>query len=146
MPVRSLCDSFVKEFSWLAVHPDGRRTWDSVYERSKGFPYMRLNPPPLVPCAMEFRSVRMPGQWLVLEILHAAGKKVPCDVLRYSHPSLRSPVTVKVSGGTRGNGRPRTGSGSAEFLVDSDGSGTRTSISRRCTSRRRRVPSIRRFR
>jgi apolipoprotein N-acyltransferase len=34
MPVRSLKRSFILEFSWLAVDPEGQRAWDSVYERT----------------------------------------------------------------------------------------------------------------
>lgn len=43
MPVRALNKGFALEFAWLAIHPDGRRAWDSVYTKSAGKNYVSLD-------------------------------------------------------------------------------------------------------
>lgn len=99
MPKDNLSPEFALEFAWLAVHPDGRRAWDSIFERSRDRPYVSFTPPPLVDCFLRFRGVRSQGRWLVLEIDTLTGKSPPCDTLLYSHPSIRSRVPVKLKPG-----------------------------------------------
>jgi hypothetical protein len=101
MPKENLSAEFAQEFAWLAVHPDGRRAWDSVYERSCDKPYVSFHPPPLANCTLRFRGVHAKGRWLVLEIDTLTRKSPPCDHLFYSHPSIRRrvPVSLKPAGG-----------------------------------------------
>lgn len=88
MPRRSLDTNFVKEFAWLAVHPEGRRSWDSVLERSRGNRYVTLAPPRLA-CEIVFRGVQWRSAWLVLEISGISGRYLPCEQLTFSHPTER---------------------------------------------------------
>lgn len=101
MPKENLSAEFAQEFAWLAVHPDGRRAWDSVYERSYDKPYVSFDPPPLASCTLRFRGIHARGHWLVLEIDALTGKSPPCDHLLYSHPSIRRrvPVSLKQADG-----------------------------------------------
>lgn len=88
-PVRTVTRDYVREFVWLAVDPEGRRSWDSVYRRSVGHPFVSLDPPDVPNAAMMFRGIRDGNTWLVFEILHLAGRVLPCEALHYSHPGFR---------------------------------------------------------
>jgi len=89
MPRRSLSPLLVQEFAWLAVHPDGRLSWDSVRERTLGNRHVGLLVPPLQNCRMSFHGVEMRSTCLVLEIRQLSGRSLPCDHIRYSHPVER---------------------------------------------------------
>ncbi|MBF5096018.1 hypothetical protein F1643_18170 [Azospirillum sp. INR13] len=89
MPRSCLSDAFVSEFAWIAVAPEGRRSWDSVRDRTVGRPHVSLTPPSLRESCWMVRAVEWEETILVLEILSMTGKRFPCDVLRYSHPSIR---------------------------------------------------------
>lgn len=89
MPVRSLSRDLALEFAWLAVHPEGRKTWDSVYRKSVDQAYVSLDPPAVSDAKMVFRGIERDGVWLVLEILHLSGREPPCKRLLYGHPSFR---------------------------------------------------------
>lgn len=106
MPVSLLTPIFVGEFAWIAVHPDGRQSWDSVSALSLGRRYLSFHPPPLVNSEWVARSVRWRNTVLVLEILFATGKRHACDVLRYSHPSMRESTAFRTEGTTRGAEAP----------------------------------------
>ena len=97
IPRDSLSPLFVQEFAWLAVHPDGRRAWDSVYERSRGQLFVTLDLPHFQTCKMRFRGVCAGRRWLVLEIEQLSGKVPPCDRLLYSHPLIRRKVPVPIT-------------------------------------------------
>lgn len=89
VPVRALSRHFLKEFAWLAIHPEGYRSWSSVHERSIGQRYVSFRPPPLRNSAWIFRGVRQDGVWLVLELLQVTGKECPARKISYSHPALK---------------------------------------------------------
>jgi hypothetical protein len=127
MPVSCLSKAFVREFAWLAVHPDGRKAWDSVYERSWNQRYVSFLPPPLQNFRLTFRGVRWNGQWLVLEILQASGKSAPCQKLLYSHPSLRRLNYVKVDG-TEAEPDCDAARSLREHAIDTPASGSRTDV------------------
>ena len=129
MPVRSLKRSFVLEFSWLAVDTDGRRAWDSIYERTVKQRYMTFDPPDLHDCGMKFRGVRKGNQWLVLEISEFTGKRVPCDVLYFSHPSLGKTITVRMPKSQPKRRGPDGSPSSGDVpVIDTVGSGSRTDV------------------
>lgn len=89
MPLRCLSREFVREFAWLALDPDARRSWDSVQLQSRGRPYVTFTPPVLKNSTWTFRGVQHGNRWLVLELLRLTGKCPPCKKLRYGHPSLK---------------------------------------------------------
>jgi len=88
LPLKCLGKLEAQEFAWLAVHPDGRRCWDSVRRRSLHRPYVSLEPPPLA-ARLVFRGVKFGNEYLVLEIEKLFGRTLPCDRLTYSHPADR---------------------------------------------------------
>ena len=92
MPKNCLSRQFAKEFSWLALDVDARRAWDSVWLQSHDQKYVAFTPPALKNSVWKFRGVQHRDQWLVLEILHLTGKKLPCDELYYGHPSMKEMV------------------------------------------------------
>lgn len=89
MPHALTRPEFVKEFAWLAVHPDGRRAWDSVLRLSQGQQSLMLEPPPLKNCRVSFRGVARNNVWLVLEILALTGRSLPASIITWTHPSER---------------------------------------------------------
>lgn len=88
MPLKSLGRLEAQEFAWMAVHPDGRRCWDSVRRRSLHQPYVSLEPP-AINAHLVFRGVKLGKHYLVLEIEKLLGRSLPCDRLTYSHPADR---------------------------------------------------------
>lgn len=88
MPLKCLGKLEAQEFAWLAIHPDGRRCWDSVRCRSLHRPYVSLEPPP-INTHIDFRGVKLGKHTLVLEIEKLFGRSLPCDRLTYSHPADR---------------------------------------------------------
>ncbi len=125
MPKVVLNDSFVQEFAWLAVHPEGRKVWDSVRQRSYGQDYVSLELPLLHDSLWRYRGTSAQGCTLVLELLHISGRRLPCQELVYSHPELKQPVRryrrksgsggsgtdgvtdAHISGGVRGTRMPQ---------------------------------------
>jgi hypothetical protein len=95
MPLSVLRPTFVAEFAWATIHPDARRSWDSVAMLSKGQRYVSFQPPSLLNSNWTVRWVREKNTVLVLEIMNVTGKRHPCDILRYSHPSMRRTVTFR---------------------------------------------------
>lgn len=89
MPRALTRSDFVKEFAWLAVHPDGRKAWDSVLRLSQGQQSLMVAPPPLKKCRISFRGVARNNIWLVLEILALSGRTLPASILNWTHPSER---------------------------------------------------------
>lgn len=87
MPRKLLTPEFLREFSWLYVHPDGRRAWDSVRRRSFAKRFLTFDPPPLLKCELEFRGAYWNRSWLVLEILSLSGRTLPARTIRWTHPS-----------------------------------------------------------
>ncbi len=129
MPVRSLKRPFLLEFAWLAVDPEGRRSWDSVYERSVNQRFMTFDPPELRNCKIKFRGVREKNRWLIMEIIEIAGKNVPCDILYYSHPSLKTDVSVQMPRGELITRKKRgVSSEDSPFTVDIESSGSKTDV------------------
>lgn len=92
IPKSCLSRHFAQEFAWIAIDPDARRSWDSVYLQSQGKQYVTFTPPPLRESAWRFRGVQHGNQWLILELLHLTGKNHPCDELRYGHPSMNEVI------------------------------------------------------
>jgi hypothetical protein len=95
MPIRSLSNKFAQEFAWLAYDIEARKSWDSVYLKSKGEKYLTLSPPPLLNSQLRFRGLKAGNQWLVLEILSMTGRHQPCEKLIYSHPQLQKRRIIK---------------------------------------------------
>ncbi len=95
MPIRSLSNKFAQEFAWLAYDIEARKSWDSVYLKSKGEEYLTLSPPPLLNSQLRFRGLKAGNQWLVLEILSMTGRRQPCEKLIYSHPQLQKRCIIK---------------------------------------------------
>ncbi|MBU2848649.1 hypothetical protein HF925_08665 [Acidithiobacillus ferriphilus] len=91
MPRALTRSEFVQEFAWAAVHPDGRRAWDSVLRLSKGQRSLMLEPPSLQNCRVEFRGVAQNKTWLVLEIIAVSGRNLPAQEIVWMHPSEREP-------------------------------------------------------
>lgn len=89
MPKSSLSQQFAQEFAWLALDPDARKSWDSVYIQSNGQDYLTFTPPPLINSNWRFRGIQSGNQWFVLELVYLSGKVQPCDKLYYGHPSLK---------------------------------------------------------
>ena len=95
MPIRSLSNKFAQEFAWLAFDIEARKSWDSVYLKSKGQEYLTLSPPPLQNSQLRFRGLKAGNKWLVLEILTLTGRYQPCEKLIYSHPLLQKKHMIK---------------------------------------------------
>ncbi|MFD1626632.1 hypothetical protein [Azospirillum griseum] len=132
MPLSALKPPFVAEFAWIAVHPEGRRSWDSVAEYTAGQPYVRFLLPRIKNSRWMVRMVHSGNTALVLEILNATGKEHPCDVLRYSHPSMRSDI---VSSGEPASddedeapANPRPVREIRDYVVDEHNGATRTDV------------------
>lgn len=89
MPRALMRPEFVQEFAWAAVHPDGRKAWDSVRRLSQGQRSMTLEPPPLRNCRIEFRGIAQNKTWLVLEITALSGRNLPAAEIAVTHPSER---------------------------------------------------------
>lgn len=98
MPRSCLSEAFVSEFAWIAVDPEGRRSWDSVCDRTAGQEYVSITPPRLLDSRWMIRAIEWEGTILVLEILSMTGKRFPCDVLRYSHPTIRKTKLLRPVG------------------------------------------------
>ena len=125
MPMRSISKSFALEFAWLAIHPEGRRTWDSVYTKSAGQQYVSLDLPDVPESELAFRGVRQGADWLVLEIIHLTGRSSPCLRLRYGHPSFRRPsdtVSITPEGGFR---KPKVCQQESDVEISTAEEGTR---------------------
>ncbi|TYC52735.1 hypothetical protein ETQ85_22365 [Zoogloea oleivorans] len=125
MPVRSISKSLALEFAWLAIHPEGRRTWDSVYTKSAGQQYVSLDLPDVPEAQLVFRGVRQGSDWLVLEIIHLTGRSSPCLRLRYGHPSFQRPsdtVLVTPEGGAR---KPKVSQEEPDVEISTAEGGTR---------------------
>ncbi|WP_298376906.1 hypothetical protein [Azospirillum sp.] len=131
MPLSALKPTFVTEFAWTAVDPEGRRSWDSVAELSTGKPYVLLRPLRIGPSTWMVRAIRSEGMLLVLELLHATGRKHPCDTLRYSHPSVRKTTAsfnpnIAVEPGSPPT--PRPSREVIDYVVDDGDRSTRTDV------------------
>ncbi len=121
MPVRALSRGFALEFSWLAIHPEGRKAWDSVYRRTAGKDYVNLDPPNVPDAKMTFRGVGRNGVWLVLEIQYLSGREPPCNRLGYGHPGFRmASGSAAVRKGMRGKGQGKAKTGDDVDVVVSD--------------------------
>jgi len=97
VPKSCLSHQFAQEFAWIALDPNARRAWDSIYLQSHGQQYVTCTPPALKNSVWTFNGVQYGNRWLVLELLHLTGKQHPCDKLHYAHPSLKQ--VVRDSGG-----------------------------------------------
>jgi hypothetical protein len=119
IPNSFLSRRFAQEFAWIALDPDARRAWDSVWLQSHGKQYVTFTPPPLKKSVWKFRGIQCGNQWLVLELLHLTGKNQPCDELHYGHPSMKEIIRD-----------PRTDSGKADpdSTVSLDGKTARERI------------------
>jgi hypothetical protein len=134
MPHRCLSHEFVKEFAWLALDPEARKSWDSVAKLSAGKDYVDFAPPSLRDSEWEFRGVEHNGSWLVLELLGVRGRAVPCTTIEYSHPSIKKTVKLEIDvvgpprgssgkgkGGSKGNGKE------TKYALDGGESGSSSS-------------------
>lgn len=90
MPNRLLTERFVREFAWLAVHPTGAASWNSVARLSNSQDGAMLRPPKLVEFEMVYRGLFGGNAALVHEILSLPGKDQRFQSLDYSHPNLKA--------------------------------------------------------
>ncbi len=130
MPASALSRGFVQEFAWTGVHEDGRKSWDSVWERSAGRKFVSFDPPPLRDSEWLVRWVRHGDTALVLEIYQASGKTHPCDTLSFSHPSIRRKLTFRPKaspdvGEDLEEDQPREIN---DYIVDECSGGSRTDV------------------
>ncbi|WP_448208569.1 hypothetical protein [Azospirillum sp. sgz302134] len=128
MPKKILNQTFVAEFAWTAVHPDARRSWDSVATLSKGQSYIAFYPPSLQNSTWTVRWMRKGNTALVLEILQLTGKRHPCDILRYSHPSMSETVSFRTRHLKEGQGdtdEPPPLREIRDYVVDDQATGSR---------------------
>ena len=89
MPLRVLTRTFVREFAWIAIHPTGRRSWESVARLTGPDGVVRFEPPKIEHSELSFRGFFGGGAALVLELYRAGGKRDPCRNLRFEHPAGR---------------------------------------------------------
>lgn len=89
MPQRLLTQAFVREFAWLAMHPTGLASWNSVARLSNPEDGILLKPPSIGGFTMTFRGLFGGGAAFVYEILSLPGKSHHFRRLRYTHPSLK---------------------------------------------------------
>lgn len=131
MPLAILSREFVAEFAWTAIDPDARRSWDSVSTLSKGQEYVRFCPPPLVNSNWTVRLVSWRNMALVLEIDHATGKRHPCNLLHYSHPSLTQSKTIRsksLSQSGDASANPPKSLNISDYTVDDAATGSRIDV------------------
>jgi hypothetical protein len=110
LPWRCLSHRFAMEFAWLALDPDGRRSWDSVRTKSYRQPFVLFDPPRIRSSIWHFRGVELDGAILVREIVHISGRSLPCKELSYSHPKFKQVRRVPNEGG-QPNGSGGSGCG-----------------------------------
>ncbi|SEA63596.1 hypothetical protein [Rubrimonas cliftonensis] len=79
---------FVERFAWTAVHPEGRRSWDSVARLSPGSGSLRIAPPALIGSEWRVRMIEADNAALVLEIASITGKEQVAEEIVYTHPKL----------------------------------------------------------
>lgn len=91
VPKSILSRDWIREFTWLAVHPEGRAMWDSVQRLSGSQGFVRVDMPGLQNSTWRYRGITHQNSKLVLEILHASGRRLPCRKLVYSHPLMTVP-------------------------------------------------------
>jgi hypothetical protein len=125
MPLRCLSNRFATEFAWLALDPDGRRSWDSVRARSDLQPFILFDPPRIRSSIWHYRGVKVDGAVLVREIVHLSGRRLPFKELNYGHPKLKQVQRVPNEGeppngtsGNRGGGKPAGTPSGKRFELD----------------------------
>ncbi|WP_138471792.1 hypothetical protein [Poseidonocella sp. HB161398] len=89
MPQKLLTEAFVREFAWLAAHPVGAASWNSVARLSNPEDGILLMPPELGGFTMTFRGLFGEGAALVYEILSLPGKSHGFHRLQYNHPAIK---------------------------------------------------------
>lgn len=138
VPRKCLTRPFVREFTWIALDPEGRKSWDSVARLSAGKDHVLFSPPPLRNVECNFRGVRHGDAWLVQEILSLSGRLLPCSVIEYRHPGMVRTVRITGQPGTKkpeghgGSNSSSSNSGSPD--VEVEGSQSRPSTTRNLTS------------
>jgi hypothetical protein len=134
MPKQCLTRAFVREFAWLALDPDARRSWDSVATLTADKDHVIFRPPPLKDAVCRFRGVRHGDTWLVQEIFALSGRTLPCSMIEFRHPALVR--TVRLNGtpdddrAKNGLKSSRSGSercGTSELVIDEGTEGSASS-------------------
>lgn len=113
VPKKTLTRPFVREFTWIALDPEARQSWDSVARLSTGKDHVLFCPPPLRNVECCFRGIQHGDAWLVQEILGLNGRVLPCSVIEYRHPGLVRTVRIK--------GEPRMRKSRPHGLTKSNG-------------------------
>lgn len=140
---------FVERFAWIAAHPDGRKSWDSVARLTHACGRMRVAPPPLRASNWRVRMIEAGDAALVLEIISVTGKEQVADAIDYSHPRLIRKIRLVPGGGSKPSGsktgRERESAGGisgAEPLGEDedDGDGEERLIIETLGAKRRRDP------
>lgn len=98
MPLRLLSKRFAKEFGWIALDPEVRKAWDSIYPQTVDQAHVLFTPPSLRNSRWCFRGVRHGSTWLILELRSLTGRQAPFGELYYTHPSFRDVVKVYTQG------------------------------------------------
>lgn len=99
MPKRVISNQFVQEFAWIAIDREARRAWDSVLELSAGTKYLTLRPPKIAG-RMLVRGQKFGNTIFVQEIVSFKGRRHPCELLEFSHPSFGGMASRSASGKT----------------------------------------------
>lgn len=134
VPKKCLTRPFVREFTWIALDPEGRQSWDSVARLSAGKDHVLFCPPPLRNVECCFRGIRHGNAWLVQEILSLSGRTLPCSVIEYRHPGMVRTICIKGEPGSRTRGG-RDGSKSNFDNSGEPGLEVEEGHSRPCTTR-----------
>ena len=136
MPQQCLSRNFIREFTWLALDPEGRRAWDSVATRSSGKDYIEFDPPSIRNSHWNFRGVEHQGTWLALELISLGGRELPSTIIEYSHPKLRRAIRMdgeldhaySVQPTDSGSHTGRSGKSEQTLVVEDDSDGASSTI------------------
>lgn len=89
MPRRVLTRTFLREIAWIAIHPTGRRSWESVSRLTTPEVGVRFQPPKIEQSKWIFRGLGGREAMLVLEINQLTGKRDAFRHLLFEHPTDR---------------------------------------------------------
>jgi hypothetical protein len=99
MPRSAIGNGLAKNIAWIALDENARRSWDSVLRLSDRQSYVLFEPPSIRDSMWAFRGIWHGDQWLVLELNHIGGRKLPVRTLEYTHPLFKKIISVTKEGG-----------------------------------------------
>lgn len=121
LPRSILTSSLLFQLAWLSQDVSAKVSWDSVYNNllqkaisidsvqpfrafSRSLP-IEVKPPVSGATAWTYRGIEKGNSVLILELLEISGVNMPFAEIEYSHPSLKSSVSMKTPkklGGVKG--------------------------------------------